>query len=369
MTTAPNAATVAPAARIWVLGAGGFLGSHLVEALLKQGRYRITAVDTSFAKLPPRLQEQGRLTRVEASIADTGVLAAAVDESDVVLSLTALCNPALYNTRPLAVIDANYTHLVPLVERCAAARRWLVHFSTCEVYGRSLRGPAGLTAPMREDDSPLVLGSVAQQRWTYASAKQLLERLIWAYGAEQGLPFTIVRPFNVIGPRMDFIDGIDGVGTPRVLACFMAALLGDEPLCLVDGGEQRRAFIAVQDFTEAILRLVARPRRCQGEIINLGHPGNDVSIAELAARMAEVFQERHAARRATRIAFERVSAVDFYGVGYDDTNRRIPDIGKARRLLDWEPTTSLAQMLPTIVDDYVARYGEAFRGVDPREPR
>jgi len=343
------------AASICVLGGGGFLGSHLVEALLRSSQRGVTAVDTTFAKL--EAEAGPRLRLIEADISDPAVLTDAVEQSDVVLSLTALCNPALYSTRPLEVIDANYTHLVPLIERCAEQGRRLIHFSTCEVYGKPYPRSGGDPAPMSEDDTPLVLGPVSRERWTYACAKQLLERVIWGHGAHNGLAFSIVRPFNVIGPRMDFIDGVDGSGIPRVLACFMRALLTGEPLALVEGGAQRRAFICVEDFTAAVLRIIDRPVRCAGQVINLGNPANDVTIASLARTLAAVYEERHGASLRRAIRFEEVSAEAFYGPGYDDTQRRIPEIGKARRLLDWDPTTSLAEMLPPIVDDYVARYG------------
>ena len=207
-----------------------------------------------------------------------------------------------------------------------------------------------------------MLGPVHRERWTYACAKQLLERTIWAWGQHGELPFTIVRPFNVIGPWMDYLAGVDGEGTPRVLACFIGALLAGEPLALVDGGQRRRSFIYVDDFVDGMLRVIARPEPCRGKILNLGNPGNDVSIAELADRLAAVFSERHGGTDPGR---EVVSGESFYGPGYDDAEQRIPDIAQARRLLDWQPKTTLAQMLPLIVDDYVARYAGRLPPTQP----
>jgi UDP-apiose/xylose synthase len=224
------------------------------------------------------------------------------------------------------------------------------------VYGRvALDAAAQPTELMHEDETALFLGPVSRERWSYACAKQLLERVIWAHGRHGALDFTIIRPFNVIGPRMDFLPGIDGEGVPRVLACFMNALLREEELLLVDGGEQKRSFISVEEFVAAVVRVVERPQACRGEIINVGNPANDVSIRELAEALAAEFasQVPHAARA----RFRAVSAEAFYGPGYDDSARRVPDIGKAERLLGWRPETSLGEMLPAIVEDYVARYG------------
>lgn len=338
--------------RVAVLGAGGFVGSHLVPHLALDRSLQVVAVDRNLDKLATGLPG---VTRVQADITTPGLLDEVTGQAQVVVSLTALCNPALYNTEPLAVIDASYTDLLPLVKLCAARRRWLVHFSTCEVYGRTAVDAGG--RPMRamvEDQTALCLGPVARERWTYAAAKQLLERVIWAHGQHAGLPFTIVRPFNVIGPRMDFIPGVDGEGIPRVLACFMDALMRGQPLRLVSGGRQRRSFLDVGEFVTAVGRILERPGSCQGEILNLGNPRNDVTIRTLARAMAKAFAAVQPQAPAAR--FETVDAQTFYGPGYDDSVVRIPSIAKATRLLRWRPRRSLSEMLPGIVSDYVTRY-------------
>ena len=357
--------------RIAVLGAGGFIGSHLVPALAGRSATSIIAVDRTFEKLPAEalahLAPGSRVERVQAGIEDQRLLEEVVAASDVVISLTALCNPALYNTQPLEVIEANYTHLVPLVRACAARRRWLLHFSTCEVYGRlALDGAGRRTARMEEDTTALFLGPIHRERWTYAAAKQLLERVIWAHGQHQGLPFTIVRPFNVIGPRMDFIPGVDGEGIPRVLASFMHALLSRAELLLVDGGRQRRSFVDVAEFVEAVARIVERRDACAGQILNLGSATNDVTIRQLAQALIAAF--RAARPQAPLPRLRTVSAQAFYGAGYDASVRRIPDVRKAQRLLDWRATRPLKQMLPGIVADYLARYEETLAAL-PARPR
>jgi UDP-apiose/xylose synthase len=332
---------------ICLLGGGGFLGSHLAEALAQRPDFAVEVVDTSLEKI----ERRSGLRLTQASLSEPGLLASVVRRSQVVVSLTALCNPSLYNTRPLEVIESNFSELVPLVRLCRQAGRWLIHFSTCEVYGR---GEEQGERAMSEDASPLVLGPVQSERWTYSCAKQLLERLIFAEGQHGGLAFTIIRPFNVIGPRMDYLPGIDGEGVPRVLASFVAALLRGEPLRLVDGGGQRRAFMHVCDLVAAMECVLARPDACRGQILNLGHPGNDLTIRELGEHLAALFQQR-CGGPLPRV--EVVSAGELYGPGYDDVLRRVPDIGKARRLLDWEPRLGLDEMLADILDDYLRRYG------------
>jgi len=347
--------------RICVLGGGGFLGSHLVEALLARPCAEVLVLDRALSKL----EKRARLKTWQVSISDLDALRRAVRTCDVVVSMTALCNPSLYNTRPREVIEANFTELVPLVDLCTAQRKWLVHLSTCEVYGLSaLPQDSGEAALMSEDQTPLVLGPIAKERWTYACAKQLLERLLWAQGRHHGLPCTIIRPFNVIGPRMDYLPGIDGEGIPRVLACFMGALLRLEPLQVVGDGKQRRSFIHVSDFTEALVRVLENPEACEGEILNIGNPDNDISIEELARSMVRIYSEGFGGDQLLPI--QQVSEEAFYGPGYEDTRRRVPDIQKIQRILAWQPSTTLEQMLPSIMEDYVARYGARLVGPAPR---
>ncbi|MCU0661899.1 MAG: NAD-dependent epimerase/dehydratase family protein [Myxococcota bacterium] len=340
---------------ICVLGGGGFLGSHLVEALARRHCARVTAVDRSLSKLTCDAPQVDRLC---ASIENPDVVAYAVESHDIVVSTTAICNPALYNTEPLAVIDASFTHLLPLVSACTKAGKRLVHFSTCEVYGRGQLDPEGRTLPMREDESALVLGPVHLERWSYAAAKQLLERVIIGCGLHQGLDFTIIRPFNVIGPRMDFLPGVDGEGVPRVLACFIRALFQGEPLLLVDGGQARRSFIYVDELIEAVVRILERGAAVAGQVVNLGNPDNDITIAELARLIIRAFE--HRTGRTHSAGTRGVPAQELYGPGYDDVDRRIADISKARRLLDFDPKVSLDSMLPSIVEDYFVRYGKAY---------
>lgn len=343
--------------RIVVLGAGGFIGSHLVPRLA-DGKTEIRAVDMDLSKLSTGLPG---VRREQARLGETRLYEELTKGADVVVSLTALCNPALYNTRPLEVIDASYTDLVPLVKACAERGVWLVHFSTCEVYGKvALDGRGRRTARMTEDETSMFLGPVERERWTYAAAKQLLERVIWAYGRHAGLRHTIIRPFNVIGPRMDFIPGVDGQGIPRVLASFLHALMTGGELALVSGGRQRRSFIDVSEFVDAVVRVLERPEACAGQILNLGNPRNDVSIRELARALGAAY--RRARPQAPVPATRRVSAAAFYGEGYDDSEVRIPSIAKATRLLGWRPRRTLDEMLPGIVEDYLARYEQRLAG-------
>lgn len=173
---------------------------------------------------------------------------------DTVINLAAICNPSEYIKQPVNTINSNFTDAQETINFCVQHDKHLIHFSTCEVYGRTLAS-YGLPASdkqnyiLDEETTPMIMGPVSAQRWCYGCAKQLVERLIYAHGTENNLKFTIVRPYNWIGPRMDYIPGVDGKddGQPRVLASFMTALMKGEPLVLVNGGEVYRTFCYVED--------------------------------------------------------------------------------------------------------------------------
>jgi UDP-apiose/xylose synthase len=343
---------------IGIIGCGGFIGSHLLEGLIAHGGYRVMGIDRSVQKIG-HLLHHPRVSITTADVNTFDSLEAWIDGCDTVISLAALCNPSLYNTVPLTVIESNFTFPAKIVDCCAKKRRRLIHFSTSEVYGKTLQSLCGSDREehylLREDESPLILGPVTAQRWSYASAKQLLERLIIGYGLERGLEFSIVRPFNFIGPRMDYLPGIEGEGIPRVLACFMKALLCREPLQLVDGGLNRRCFTAIADAVDATIRIIGRPRESAALIFNIGNPVNEISMHDLAVLMRNIYTQM-TGRIDADSPLVSVSAEQFYGKGYEDSDRRVPDISRARSILGWEPTTGLNEALQTAMVSYLDHY-------------
>jgi UDP-apiose/xylose synthase len=349
-----------------LLGCGGFIGSHLLDRILSATSWHVIGVDIQSSKIASFLSHQ-RFTYVNLNVYDSDAVREQVAKCDVVISLVALCNPSLYNTIPLQVIDINFLRPYELASMCTEMGKWLIHFSTCEVYGKTIAsfesedtGDPSKTV-LTEDSSPMILGPISAQRWSYACAKQLLERAIYALGFEKGLDYTIVRPFNFIGPRMDFIPGVDGEGVPRVLACFMDALLFHKPLQLVDGGVNRRAFTHIDDAVDAMMRMIDRPEAAKKQIFNIGNPANELSIAELARKMIAIYKEIRPELSHCEFEIKSVSGREFYGEGYEDSDRRVPDITKARMLLGWEPGIGLDEGLRTTIASYVEQYSEAAK--------
>lgn len=351
-----------------VLGADGFIGSHLLEALLRDGGCRVVGWDRERVRTGHLPEGNAFRFRHGDIRSDIDSLEADIRHADVVVNLAALCNPSMYGTRTIDVIESNFVHVEPVVRMCASHGTRLVHFSTSEIFGRTLRSwlPDGSLLPedadlMREDDTPFLLGPLSSTRWSYACAKQLSERLVEAYGRERNLSWTIVRPFNFLGPRMDYLPGIEGEGVPRVLACFVRCLVEREPLPLVDGGRARRAFLHIDDAIDGLLRILRRPEASRGRVFHLGHPGNETDIRGLAVSMRRIWADLRQDPSILDIPLRDVPAAEFYGAGYDDSDRRFPSIAAARELLGWEPRADLETTLRRTLEDYHRRFPEKER--------
>lgn len=352
--------------RIALLGCGGFIGSHCLDAFLADPDTYVEGWDWTPAKIIPHLPRPNFRFHAGDLYAQAD-LEERLAACDVVISLAAICNPSQYNTRGLDVIDSNFIQARRIADLCAKLGKWLIQFSTSEVYGQTLAHwtGSGDSKPslyeMDEAETPLLLGPVSSQRWSYACAKQLLERWILALHAEKGLDYTLVRPFNFLGPRMDFLPGREGEGLPRVLACFTAALLDKRPLPLVDGGGARRTFLAVEEAVHALSLMLERPGLAKNQVFNLGNPGNETTIRGLAETMRSIAADITGDAAYRSLPLEFVSALAFYGEGYADSDRRMPRIDKALRLLGWEPKEALPDILRRTLEHAFGTWGPAGR--------
>jgi len=352
--------------KVILLGCGGFVGSHLTDRLMARGDYQIEGWDVSTAKIEKHLQSPD--LRLHASYVDDHTtfpeLEPHIADCDAVISLAAVCNPAQYVSNPVFTIHSNFIHAYKLVELCAKHRKWLVHTSTCEVYGRTLAsyipgdeyGDPSLFE-QREDQTPLVMGPTVNNRWSYAAAKALFERFMLAHHQESGLPFTIIRPYNWFGPKMDFIPGRDGEGIPRVLACFMTALLDRQPMQLVDGGQAYRTITYIEDAVDALEAMLENPAKSKNQIFNVGNRQGEIKIADLAELMRATYAEITGDASYRSHPIEDISSEKFYGEGYEDCDRRVPNVEKARRLLGWDAKTSLRDTLRITMQYYHETYG------------
>lgn len=355
------------AKRYLVVGCGGFIGSHLLDALLPVPGVEVTGVDLAGEKIAGHVGRPN-FTFLRGRLDGPGIwprIRETVRVADAVINLAAICNPAEYTRQPLATMRANALETVPLIDLCAEHGTWLVQFSTSEVYGRTLGSYLPDADGAGEDEfdeaaTPLVMGPVHNQRWCYAAAKQFVERYVFAHGAESGMPWTIVRPFNFFGPRMDRLQTVPDDSAPRVLASFMSALIYGRPIQLVDGGRARRTVVAIDDAIDAVMRMLDRPGKAQGQIFNIGNRDNEVTIRALAHLMRRLHAEITNEPKAHSHPIVVTPASAFYGEGYEDCDRRMPRLDRARELLGWAPRRGLEDTLRPAMQYFV---DEARRGL------
>lgn len=343
--------------RVVILGANGFIGSALTAAILRARDWEVYGIDLADHKLGS-LCASPRFRFVEGDITiNREWVEYHIKKSDVVVPLVAIANPAQYVKDPLRVFELDFEANLDVVRQCVKYRKRLVFPSTSEIYGMSS------DAVLDEQTSPLVYGPVNKQRWIYAASKQLLDRIIYAYGERDGFDYTLFRPFNFIGPNLDNIDE-PKEGSSRVFTQFLSNILHRKPILLVDGGEQKRSFTFIDDAMECLLRIVENPQGvATRRIFNIGNPANCVSIRELAQMMIEVASEFPQLRdRAQGVQIETVASASYYGKYYQDIQLRVPAIEAAREHLGWSPRTGLREAIRRSIAYYVGLEG-SHRGL------
>jgi nucleoside-diphosphate-sugar epimerase len=334
--------------KILILGVNGFIGNALTYRILSTTDWEVYGMDLSDSKLEHSLDNE-RFHFLEGDIMiNKEWIEYHVKKCDVVLPLVAIATPATYVKEPLRVFELDFEENLRVIRQCVRYRRRVVFPSTSEVYGMS-------TDPeFDEDTSPLVLGPINKPRWIYSCSKQLLDRVIAGYGQQEGLSYTLFRPFNWIGPKLDDIDAAKE-GSSRVVTQFVINLFRGEPIRLVDGGEQKRCFTYLDDGIGGLMAIIADERgMCAGQIFNLGNPTSECSIKELANKLARLYQERRKdIPNYVPPKIEEVSSQQYYGKGYQDILTRKPSITKARQLLSWEPKVDLDDALRLTFDAFL----------------
>ncbi|KAJ7981151.1 UDP-D-apiose/UDP-D-xylose synthase [Quillaja saponaria] len=371
---------------ICLISGGGFVGSHLCEKLMADTSHKAIVVDISSEKINHLLDHSSpwrdriEFHKIKIKNDSNSLLETLIKASDLTINLSAICTP--YMSRPLARIKSYFLDAIlnfPVVKYCTESNKRLIHFSTCGVYENTERsflpeyqvirkdvctfsfGMEQEPNLLKEDASPSICDPIGKHRWSYACAKQMMERLIYAEDAEHGLDFTIVIPFNWIGPEMDFIPGVDRLtgGVPRVLACFSNNLLRGEPL-KVDCEKSQRSFCYIKDAIEAILLMIENPERANGQIFDVGNPDNEVTVKQFAEMMIEVYA-KVGGKSAPGSSTIDVSSEILYGEGYDDIDQRIPDMTIISKQLGWKPTTSLQDLLEITLSYQHQTYSQSIK--------
>jgi len=334
--------------KVLILGVDGFIGNHLSERLLDSGRYEVYGMDLSSSSIG-RLLNRPDFNFREGDISiHREWIEYHVRKCDIILPLVAIATPAVYVKDPLRVFELDFEENLRIVRYCAKYNKRILFPSTSEVYGMS-QDPE-----FNEQESNLVLGPIRKQRWIYSCSKQMLDRVIWAYGTTRGLRFTLFRPFNWVGARLDRLESAR-IGSSRVITQLILNLVEGTPIRLVDGGLQKRCFTDVKDGVECLYKIIEnKDDCCDGKIFNIGNPENEASILELAETLVAKFEAHPLRHKFPPFAgFRAIEARTFYGSGYQDVQHRRPSIKAARTTLGWSPTVPLAQSVEETLDFFL----------------
>ena len=310
--------------RYLITGGAGFIGSHLVEKLIDRSDQVVVFDNLSTGSAMNLSGIKEKITFQEGNILDKAAVDKLVSESDYVVHLAAALGVLNIVNKPLESLRTNLQGSEVVLEACDKYRKPVLIASTSEIYGKNDK------VPLNEEDDRHI-GHPLKSRWSYSEAKAVDESLAYFYYLENKLPIRIVRFFNTVGPRQ---VGHYGMVVPR----FVSAALNNEPLSVYGSGDQIRCFCHVDDAVRALL-LVMDSEKAVGEVFNVGN-NQQITIMELAKKVIEL---TGSSSTIEKIAYEKA-----YPEGFEDMQRRVPDISKIKQVLGWTPEINLDQIIKDI---------------------
>ena len=319
-----------------ITGGAGFVGSHLTDALLEAGHEVFVLDDLSTGSIEniEHIKSHDRFHYVIDNIMNEPVTAEMIDRADVVFHLAAAVGVRLIVESPVHTIETN-VHGTELVLKLANKKKKRVLLaSTSEVYGKTSQVPF-------HEDADLVLGPTHKGRWSYACSKALDEFLALAYHKEKHLPVSIARLFNTVGPRQ---TGRYGMVIPNFVR---QALLG-HPITVFGDGKQSRCFTYVTDVVGCLIELIENPDSV-GRVFNIGNDGEEITMLDLAKRVKE--------RAGSKSEIQLVPYDKAYEEGFEDMPRRVPDLGRVRELVGYEPKIQLDEILERVISYFTSERG------------
>ena len=316
--------------KVFITGGAGFIGSHLCDALVAEGK-EVTVLDNLSTGAKKNIAHlEGKIKVVEGDIRDQKLVETLVEDSDLVLHMAAALGVDNILENPIESISTNFYGSEVVLGAAVKFDKRIVIASTSEIYGKNLKQPLNET-----DDR--VIGAPQKLRWTYSDAKALEEATAYFLFLTKNLKVTTIRFFNTVGPRQ---TGKYGMVIPR----FVKAAVTNKPLKVFGDGNQSRVFCHVYDAVNAILGLAAEDKSI-GEVFNIGGIG-EISILDLANKIISQTNS------SSSISFTNYD--DAYAVGYEDMERRVPDISKIFSLIGWNPKLDLT----TLINDVAAQYAK-----------
>ena len=318
--------------KVLITGGAGFIGSHLADYLVEQGDQVILLDDLSTGRLAniEHLQARSDVEFVLGSILNSDLVDHVVSRVDVVYHLAAAVGVQLIVDRPLESLMTNIRGTETVFEKAHKYNKRTIVTSTSEIYGKN-------TSDRLSEEDDRVLGSPLKSRWSYSEAKAIDEILAYTYWREKGLETVIVRLFNTVGPRQ---TGSYGMVVPR----FVSQALRDLPITIFGDGNQTRCFCYVGDVVDGILALGGEPAAF-GRVFNLGG-SEEISIRSLAERVVSLSNSKS--------ELEFISYDTAYEEGFEDMQRRVPDITRARDLVGFDPQAGLDEIILTVIADQQA---------------
>jgi UDP-glucose 4-epimerase len=310
--------------RVFITGGAGFIGSHLADHYVNAG-HQVTLLDNFSTGSKSNIAHLGgKVTTIDGDIRIVELIDQLTKDSDLVLHMAAALGVNTILETPLESMSTNITGSEVVLNAAAKHNKRIIIASTSEIYGKNTKQPLNET-----DDR--VVGAPQKIRWTYSDAKAIEEAMAFALHQEMNLPVTTVRLFNTVGPRQ---TGRYGMVVPR----FVQAALNNEPLTIYGDGTQSRVFCHVDDAVQAIVTMAANDATI-GDVYNVGGTG-EVTIKQLATQVLKVTGSTSA------ITYTPYS--DAYPAGFEDIQRRVPDISKVKSAIGWAPTKDLTQIISDI---------------------
>mgnify|MGYP000983906812 CR=1 len=316
--------------KILITGGAGFVGSHLADKLHTQG-HEITVIDdlsTGRYANVEHLEGKERFRLIIDTVLNAKLMEELVREADRVFHLASAVGVKLIMERPVQTIETIFRGTDVVLGFCSRYRKRVLIPSTSEVYGKSS------VVPFREDND-IIKGSTSKHRWAYACAKELDEFLALAHWKESRLPVAVVRLFNTVGPRQ---TGQYGMVVPN----FVKSAVRNEPLTVHGDGNQSRCFGHVSDVVEALSKVLETPE-CFGQVMNIGND-EEVTIKQLAEKAIEMTGSKSEIRY---IPYEEA-----YGEGFEDMQRRVPCLEKAKKLIGYQPTRTLDEIINDVAEQF-----------------
>ena len=321
-------------ARYLITGGAGFIGSHLVEALLARGDEVAVLDSLSTGRLSnlEAVRDHPAFSFTQGSVLDELAVDQAVRDCDVVVHLAAAVGVKLIVEQPLYSLTTNIRGAICVLEAAHRYRRKVMVASSSEIYGKN-------NADALNETSDRILGSPAVARWAYSTSKAVDEILAYAYHRERGMPTIVVRLFNTVGPRQSPAYGM-------VIPRFVRQALAGEPLSVYGDGSQTRCFCHVADVVDALVRLLGEPR-AEGDVFNVGS-SEEISIEELAKLVI--------ARTGSSSELVHLPYDVAYEAGFEDMARRVPDVTKVGEVTGWKAKRHLVDVLDDVIAEVRAEY-------------